>query len=466
MMRFVKRLLGSRWLKWAVVVIAVGIGAYEIDNEWNEVHQALGQIGLLASFEALLALLVMQFATLRQWQALLAGLGSPLRTTTAGRIFFIGQLGKYIPGSVWPVLTQMELGARANVPRSRSAGASILTMILSLATGLLVAAATLPFAHYSAGYDWVFVFVPVILICLYPRVLNPLLNWLFKLTKRPGLDQPVTFTMLTRALVWSLLAWVANGLQIWILAEKLGAPAGRTVLLALGGYAFAWCVGFVIVIDPAGAGIREVLLVAVALARARRRAGLRRGSSCRARSTPSATCLSRAPRRRPAAGGGATARPTLPREKTWPAVPARGRHPGQLGVGQRPARLGRDRSHRTQAGSSLSEPAWARIAGKARCSASFQSPIGSMPAARHASWPRTLYAGRCAGVGYSAVVIGFGLTRTKLFVPDVDALADSLWPGRKAFAVLHHLPVPWTRGRGVKTSGRARTRLYSPELVA
>ena len=43
MMRFVKRLLGSRWLKWAVVVIAVGIGAYEIDKEWNQVHHALAR---------------------------------------------------------------------------------------------------------------------------------------------------------------------------------------------------------------------------------------------------------------------------------------------------------------------------------------------------------------------------------------------------------------------------------------
>src|ERR1700758_1410111 len=230
MMRFVKRLLGSRWLKWAVVVIAVGIGAYTIDGEWNQVHHALGQIGLLACFEALLALLVMQFATLRQWQALLAGLGSPLRTTTAGRIFFIGQRGKYIPGSLWPVLPQMELGARANVPRARSASASILTMILSLATGLLLAAATLPFAHYSAGYDWVFLLVPVILVCLYPKVLNPLLNLLFKLIKRPGLDQPVTLKVLSKALAWSLLAWIANGVQIWILADKLGAPVGRSVL--------------------------------------------------------------------------------------------------------------------------------------------------------------------------------------------------------------------------------------------
>lgn len=261
MLGLVKRVLGSRWLKIAVVVIAVGIGAYEIDKEWNQVHHALGRIGLLASFEALLALLVMQYATLRQWQALLAGLGSPLRTTTASRIFFIGQLGKYIPGSLWPILTQMELGARAKVPRERSAGASILTMIVSLATGLLVAAATLPFARYAAGYAWVFILVPVILACLYPKVLNPLLNKLFKLTRRPGLDQPVTLTMLLRALAWSLLAWIANGAQVWVLADNLGAPVGRTVLIALGGYAFAWCVGFVIVFAPAGAGARDALLI-------------------------------------------------------------------------------------------------------------------------------------------------------------------------------------------------------------
>jgi hypothetical protein len=261
MMRLVKRLLGSRWLKWAVVVIAAGIGAYEIDIEWNHVHHALGEIGLLASFEALLALLVMQFATLRQWQALLAGLGSPLHTTTAGRILFVGQLGKYIPGSLWPILTQMELGARAQVPRTRSASASILTMVLSLASGLLVAAATVPFAHYSAGYDWVFILVPVILVCLHPKVLNPLLNRLFKLIKRPGLDRPVTFKVLCKSLAWSLLAWIANGVQIWILADKLGAPVGRTIPIALGGYAFAWCIGFVIVFAPAGAGARDALLI-------------------------------------------------------------------------------------------------------------------------------------------------------------------------------------------------------------
>ena len=262
MMGFAKRLFGNRYVKWAVVVIAIAVGVYEIAKRWAGVHHALGQIGLVTSLWALLALFGMQFATLRTWQVLLAGLGSPLRTPVAGRILFIGQLGKYIPGSVWPILAQMELGARANVPRARSASASILTMLLSLLTGLITAAVTLPFAQRDEQYLWVFLIVPPVVVCLHPRVLNPLLNRLFKLAKRPPLERPLTGRVLVHALAWSFTAWLFNGLQIWLLAEKFGAPVGKTILLALGGYAFAWCAGFVFVPAPAGAGIRDPLIVA------------------------------------------------------------------------------------------------------------------------------------------------------------------------------------------------------------
>jgi hypothetical protein len=50
-------------------------------------------------------------------------------------------------------------------------------------------------------------------------------------------------------------------LQIWLLATQLGAPAGKTMVLAIGGFALAWSVGFIVVIAPAGAGVRDVLLL-------------------------------------------------------------------------------------------------------------------------------------------------------------------------------------------------------------
>jgi hypothetical protein len=65
------------------------------------------------------------------------------------------------------------------------------------------------------------------------------------------------------ALAWAFASWIFYGLQIWLLATRLGAPDGKAALLAIGGFAFAWSVGFIVVFAPAGAGVRDVLLVAM-----------------------------------------------------------------------------------------------------------------------------------------------------------------------------------------------------------
>jgi glycosyltransferase 2 family protein len=303
----------SRLAKWGFVVLALGIGGYAISARWGDIHRSLVRIGPLPAAGALLALLAMQFATLRAWQALLAGLGSPRAVRVAGRIFFIGQLGKYLPGSVWPILAQMELGASHRVPRTRSAAASVLTMLLSLLTGLLTALATLPFTARSTQYLWAFLAVPVLAACLHPRALNPLLRLAFRLARRPPLETPLRGPVLARALAWSLAAWVCNGLQIWLLTVKLGAPLWHAALLSLGGYAFAWCVGFLAVFAPAGAGIREVLLVA-ALAPVLG-AGPATAVALVSRAVTTASDLI-------VAGAAAFRRPRVPRRPETTAVPA------------------------------------------------------------------------------------------------------------------------------------------------
>jgi glycosyltransferase 2 family protein len=257
-----KRIIGGRTAKLVFVGLAAGAGGYEIYRQRDAIQHALDRIGPLATIAALGAVLLYEFAALRTWQVLLAGLGSRLPVTVAGRIFFIGQLGKYLPGSVWPVLMQMELGAAYKVPRARSAAAAILTPLLSLLIGLVTALVTLPFGAHSTQYLWVFLAAPVLIACLHPRVLNSLLRLAFKVTKRPEPAEPLTGRVLAHATAWAFAAWIFSGLQIWILTARLGAPPGRSALLALGGYAFAWCAGFLVVFASAGIGVREVLLVA------------------------------------------------------------------------------------------------------------------------------------------------------------------------------------------------------------
>ena len=49
------------------------------------------------------------------WRALLADLGSPLHVAPASGVFLVGQLGKYLPGSVWSVLAQAEIAGQQRV---------------------------------------------------------------------------------------------------------------------------------------------------------------------------------------------------------------------------------------------------------------------------------------------------------------------------------------------------------------
>jgi hypothetical protein len=259
-----RRVLGGRAVRYGFVVVAVGLGGYAVVRQWHEVRTALVDIGVLPVLGALVVIVLGMAASLQVWRVLLASLGSPLAVRPAAKVLFVGQLGKYLPGAIWPVLAQMELGTVYRVPRRRSATASVLTMLVSLLGGLIAALLTLPFmAGEATAYRWTFLIVPVLLACLHPKVLNPVLDRLLKLARRPALEQPLTTRAVLAALGWSLVQWLCFGVQIWLFTIRLGAPDGRTLLLAVGGFAFAWCVGFLVVFAPAGAGIRDVLLIAL-----------------------------------------------------------------------------------------------------------------------------------------------------------------------------------------------------------
>jgi uncharacterized membrane protein YbhN (UPF0104 family) len=200
------------------------------------------------------------------WRAVLADLGSVLPYPAAARVFFVGQVGKYVPGSLWPVLVQAELGRNHGVPRRRSAAATVVLILLSVLSALLVVIGTLPFvpAVAESGFGWTLVLVVPLIVLLHPRVLGRVLDRALRLIGRPPLGVWTSPRGTAIALGWALGSWACAGLQVWCLAISLGAPrAWHTLALTIGGYALAWAFGLVVVVAPAGAGAREVALAAL-----------------------------------------------------------------------------------------------------------------------------------------------------------------------------------------------------------
>jgi glycosyltransferase 2 family protein len=262
-MALLRRIIGSRLVRYGFVVVTLGFGAYAVIRDWHKIGPALGQIGVPVSLASLAITLLALVASMWTWRVLLAGLGSPLSFGVAARVMFVGQLGKYLPGSVWPVLAQMELATEHGVPRARTATASLLNMPVAILTALLAALVTLPFTGGSTGYLWFIAAAPVLLACLHPKVLNYLINRMFKLAKRPPLEQPLTGRVIAVSAAWSFLSWLLYGAALWLLAIRVGVPAGVGYPLSVGAFALGFALGFVIILAPAGAGIREVVMIAI-----------------------------------------------------------------------------------------------------------------------------------------------------------------------------------------------------------
>jgi uncharacterized membrane protein YbhN (UPF0104 family) len=257
---------GPRW--WAVrgllVVAFAGLG-YALVGQWDDVADSIRSLTAVGLVTSSVVTVMAVGTTVLSWRAVLGGLGARLPLRAAVRIFFVGQVGKYIPGSVWPVLAQMELSRDFGVARAKAAGASLIVLALAVPCGGLAAAATLPFVSSQAlsRYGWALAAVPAFAVLLSPPVLNRLLALAFRVLRREPVTEPLTVRVVVGGAGWLLLSFGMYGIATWLLVRDLDPGVGGIQLLwlSLGAYALAWTAGFLVVVLPAGAGVRELVLV-------------------------------------------------------------------------------------------------------------------------------------------------------------------------------------------------------------
>ena len=254
----------GRTLRAVVLAVALILLALALRDQGPEAYAAARDVGPAAAAGSFLAVLVGLLASALVWRALLADLGTRLPLRPATHVFFLGQLGKYVPGSVFAIAAQMELGRSHGAPRSRVGTASLLFLGVLVSAGLLTAAVALPLTSPGAldRYAWVLALLPVGLVLLAPPVLSRLVAVGLRLLRRDPLERPLTWRGTGAALGWALLMWAAYGLHLLLLVRTQDvAPGPGLVALSTGAYALAWTAGFLVVVAPAGAGVREAALV-------------------------------------------------------------------------------------------------------------------------------------------------------------------------------------------------------------
>jgi len=252
-----------RRLRVAFLLVAVAFAALALTSQWDEAGDRLGQLSLghvaLAAASSVGALL----ASFLAWRETLAGLGDRLPLAGAARVFFLGQLAKYVPGSIWAIVGQMELATVHGVRRERTATAGIVVLVVSLAMALLLGVLAVPALLDADGGLYasaVLLLVPLGVV-LHPRVLTWLVGRGLALVRRPPLERPLDAGTIWRVAGLSVLSNGFLGLQVWQLAVDVGGRGWSLLALSVGGYGIAAAVSLVVIPLPAGAGLREAILV-------------------------------------------------------------------------------------------------------------------------------------------------------------------------------------------------------------
>jgi hypothetical protein len=266
------RLRHSRWVRLVLLLVVCACAIPVLRAHWVEAREAVVALPVWVLPVAVIAGMCGLSAQMLGWRALLSGLGSSLPYRVAARVMFVSQLGKYLPGSVWAFVAQVELARDQKVPRSRGAAATLLAVAVTVATGLAVAASALPVSSVDAArrWWWALLLAPLSLAALHPRVVG----WGIRVAGRPFArfrevaeagPLHIGGRAITAAVGWSLLAWVPLGLHVWVLTCSVGGDPVSSLGPAVGAYALAWTLGLLVIFAPAGIGVREVVLV-VALA--------------------------------------------------------------------------------------------------------------------------------------------------------------------------------------------------------
>lgn len=202
------------------------------------------------------------------WMWVMRADGQRLDTRRGLAWFFVGQLGKYVPGGIWPIVGQAELAHRGGVPRRGAYSSTAWSMIGTFGGAAAVGSVTGLALEGTAR--WASLAIAVGLLLTAGLVTVPTI-------RRAG--ERAASRLLRRDLGLPSAAWLGQLLvrhvPVWIFFSGMNIFAvvalgvdldARLAVQLIAATCLSWMAGFVIIGLPGGLGVRETVFVSITTA--------------------------------------------------------------------------------------------------------------------------------------------------------------------------------------------------------
>jgi len=254
-------------LKWIIAfAIFVFLGKMVWDN-WNQVKDVPFT---LQPFPFILSTLIFAFSYFIQiwaWYLITLKLGIAISLPETIESWFYSQLGKYLPGKVWLLLSRFSCYESKGKSKKSISVALYFEMVTVLMAGGFIFLASLIFfgeiwPFYSwRHFGWLILLFLLGLVSLHPWVLQKIVNWILVQVKREPVSLSISYSDVLWILIVCIIAWVVGGIGFYLFIDSVYPVSSKYILFLTGALAISSTLGLIAIFAPSGLGVREGALV-------------------------------------------------------------------------------------------------------------------------------------------------------------------------------------------------------------
>ena len=267
----------ARIAQWLLAAIVIGFAVREVARQWRDIAPALRGLHLeWASVLASGVLVVVTYLLLIEaWRTTLRVWSESLPFAVAARIWFVSNLGKYVPGKVWQIAAMGAMAQRGGVSATAAIGSSLVVNLVSVIAGFAVIAVTAGGRIASAvgtgasapGSRTAEITVLVIAVAgaaallLAPVVVPRLALLAARVTGRAISVPRVPPRAIWVAAGATTMSWLLYGIAFALFARGVSPGATGNASSYIAVYTGSYLAGYLALFAPGGVGVREAVLV-------------------------------------------------------------------------------------------------------------------------------------------------------------------------------------------------------------
>ena len=263
--------------QWLIAAVVIGFAGRELAHQWKDVAPALK--GLRADWGRVLGsgaiVLSTYFILVEAWRATLRVWSESLPFGTAARIWFVSNLGKYVPGKVWQIAAMGAMAQKAGVSAAAAVGSSLIVNLVSIVAGFAVIAVTAAGkvgtavgvgASSGGGRSAELAVIAIAIaggaaLLLAPVAVPRLATLAGRVTGRSIPIPRVPPRAIWVAAASTTASWLLYGIAFALFAHGVSPRATGNASSYIAVYTGSYLAGYLALFAPGGVGVREAILV-------------------------------------------------------------------------------------------------------------------------------------------------------------------------------------------------------------